>query len=64
MFGLSHALCDAYPALTPFAVDRERAGDVLELVKNYRVLSRRSSRQKNAPKRILVNEKTATGGWY
>lgn len=66
-FDMTEDLCKVYPALSPFIIRKTTAHEVFLLVRriNRKADSKKKMEiQAQKPKRILVNEFTATGGWY
>lgn len=55
LFEMTNTLCKVYPALTPFAVRKERAKDVFALLRRIMTQPKTEGRQKvDAQGRILV----------
>ena len=61
MFDLTNTLCKAYPALTPFAVRRERAREVFLLVRRMNSKPRKKGEEIDAQGRI---RKPAGDNWF
>jgi len=67
-FNLTDSLCQRYTSLNPFIIRREKSGEVFKLINriinSVKVVPAKSTAKGNEVRRVRVNEKTATGGWY
>lgn len=60
-FELEHTLCKAYPALSPFTVDREEFGVVIDIFGDLIRLTKRE-KKRDDPDRII--RRPAGDDWF
>ena len=65
---VSISICKAHN-MTPFDLFRQDTEEVIMIINYYihakpQAAAKQSRKKGNAPVRVRVNDKTATGGWY